>query len=79
MMSFYVVGGELTFESSHCLKSFCKKYKAVGIKLSWVMYLFMRETEALPLNKLKPCMTPFYADVAYSCLHPRQFCALLGA
>lgn len=78
-MSFYVVSGELTCESSHCLKSFCKKYKTVGIKLSWVMYLFMRETEALPLNKLKPCMTPSYADVAYSCLHPRQFCALLGA
>lgn len=41
------------------------------------MYLFMREMEALPLNKLKPCMTPFCADVAYSSLHLRQFCAPL--
>lgn len=43
------------------------------------MYLFMRETEILLLKKLKPCMTPSYADVAYSFLHPRQFCILLVA
>lgn len=43
------------------------------------MFLFMRETKALLLNKLKPCMTPFCADVAYSCLHPRHFCVLLAA
>lgn len=42
----------------------------------WVMYLFMRETEALPLNKLKPCMTPFCADVAYYCFQP---CVILYA
>lgn len=35
------------------------------------MYLFMRETEALPVNKLKPCMTPFCADVAYYCIQPQ--------
>lgn len=48
-MSFYVVSRELTCESSHCLKSFCEKYKTVRIKLSWVMYLFMTEREALYL------------------------------
>lgn len=39
----------------------------------------MRETETLLLKKLKPCMTSSCADVAYSCLHPRQFCMVLVA
>lgn len=50
-MSLCVVSGILSCESSSVLKSFCKKYRTVGIKLSWVMYLFMRETEKLYLWK----------------------------
>lgn len=69
----------LTCESSCGLESFCEKYRAVGIKLFSVMYLFRRKTETRLLKKLKPCMTPSYADVAYSYLHPRQFCMLLVA